>query len=77
MEAECHVRRAARGGLDKDELIASDAAVAVGDQAHLPGAQRDAALPTVYHDEVVAESVHLGECDHGYKFPVPRLIWLG
>ena len=44
---------------ERDELVAADAGVAVGDRAHLVGARRKRRAAGLDHDEVVAEPVHL------------------
>jgi hypothetical protein len=50
-----------RRGLERNELIAADAFLAVGDGAHRILVKRKRASAGIEHDEVVAESVHLAE----------------
>ena len=59
------------GGFEDNQLIATDAAPAVGNGAGGGGRQGDRVLAGVDDDEVVAETVHLyeGQAFHG------RLIW--
>ncbi len=45
--------------LDGDQLVAADAALAVGDGAHLRFRRRERRRTRLDHDEVVAEPVHL------------------
>ena len=49
--------------LERDYLVAADAAVAVGDSGNLGGFERKRVSARIEHDEVVAEPVHLAKID--------------
>jgi len=62
--AEIDVRLASF--FNEQNLVTADAEVAVGEQAQLRRGQRDRLTKPVEDDEVVAQSVHLDECQlHG------------
>src|SRR4030095_13994931 len=68
---------------EHDELVAADPGVTVGEGSGKPGIDlRQSSLAPIEHDEIVAQSVHLGEFDpHGARSrscrpPGPVLSWL-
>ena len=64
------LRRGLARRLDQDQLIAADPAMAVGQGARRRSIDRHRLAPSVDHDEVVAEPVHLAEGDltHGAAY---------
>ena len=48
-------------GLERDDLVATDALLAVGDGADRVSRKRERSCAGIEHDEVVAEPVHLAE----------------
>ena len=61
------------GRPDEDEPVGADAEVAVAEPLDGLGRESSSLGEVLDHDEVVAESVHLGELEfHGVSSPVSR-----
>jgi hypothetical protein len=57
----------ATGGLDDQNLIAADAESPIGERTDLRSRQRERRLGRIDDDEVVAESLHLGEFERRHR----------
>jgi hypothetical protein len=58
-----------RRPLDQQQLIATDAKVAIGDKTHLLTRQRNILVDRIDHNEIVTETVHFGEFElHDWDF---------
>src|SRR6185437_4368212 len=58
--------------LDDEDLVAADAAMAVGDGAGRGGVERQRMLPRIENDEVVPEPVHLDEIERAHRAVIER-----
>jgi hypothetical protein len=47
--------------LDHQQLVATDAEMAIGNKTQLRGTQRNRRLCRIEYDEIIAETVHFGE----------------
>jgi hypothetical protein len=64
-DAVAEIVRGIARSLDQQDLVAADAAMAVGDAAGAPGREVDLLAYAVEHHEIVALAVHLGEAHRG------------
>ncbi len=75
IEAEARVGAVVIRLIYQDKLIEADAAATVGDGANPVRRELDGRAAPVDHDEVVAETMHLGERDHRCHPCEHSLIW--
>ncbi len=65
-DAVAEIDAGRRRTFDHQDLVATDAKVAVGEKARLGRRRHEVLVDGVEHDKVVAEAVHFGEADsHG------------